>query len=193
MIELDATEKSLIDFLRYSNKVYGLREKINSVTDYRKKPKIPAGIIIFVALCGFLFRIGSFNQLKYHIKRKLFDFLRVGRSDLTVPSTETVRRQLKAPQTLSYMKLMNKSIVNKARRNGVLRRNAIRGYKVVAIDGVELFNSTKKCCDSCLMRVVQGVPQSFHGAVVAMSVGPKPNIVLGTQMLEPKKDGCIVF
>jgi hypothetical protein len=30
---------------------------------------------------------------------------------------------------------------------------AINGLKIASIDGVDLFESTKKCCDKCLTRI----------------------------------------
>jgi hypothetical protein len=54
---------------------------------------------------------------------------------------------------------------------------------------VELFESTKKCCDTCLSRVQRdGITHYFHRAVVCATVGSDPHIILGQEMLKPKND-----
>jgi hypothetical protein len=45
---------------------------------------------------------------------------------------------------------LNNSIIKTSIKNKVFRNGTIDGLKVVAIDGVELFESTKKCCNNCL-------------------------------------------
>lgn len=55
---------------------------------------------------------------------------------------------------------------------------------------MEVFESTKKSCKRCLTRVdKQGVTHYYHKAVVCATVGSDPHIVLGYEMLGPKK-GC---
>lgn len=55
---------------------------------------------------------------------------------------------------------------------------------------LNLFDSTKKCCDKCLTRVDKnGVIHYFHRSVVCATVGSDPHLIIGQEILEPKKDG----
>jgi len=101
---------------------------------------------------------------------------------------DTMRRVLKRFD-VGYLHDVNKDIVQIARRNRVFQRNQIGGYTVAAIDGVELFN-TNTSCEECLSRKkITGETEYFHKSVVCMSVGSEPRIILGAEMLHPKKDG----
>jgi hypothetical protein len=83
---------------------------------------------------------------------------------------------------------MHESIIKKARANKLVKNGTIDGYKVVAFDGVEMFESTKKSCPNCLTRVYDNVTHYFHRSVVAAYVGQDPHIVIGHEMLKPKQD-----
>lgn len=71
----------------------------------------------------------------------------------------------------------------------MLQEGTIGGLVVVGLDGVELFESTTKCCEHCLMRVKDGVPHYFHCAVGCMTVGSDPHLILGLESLHPWTDG----
>ncbi|MGO5067412.1 alpha/beta fold hydrolase [Clostridium sp. LCP25S3_F8] len=82
-------------------------------------------------------------------------------------------------------KEMHNSIIKTAIKNKVFKNGTIDNLKVVAIDGVELFESTKKCCDNCLTRLDKnGTTHYFHRSVVCSTVGSDPYIILGQEMLE---------
>jgi len=81
-------------------------------------------------------------------------------------------------------------IIKTSIKNKVFRTGTLDGLKIVAIDGVELFESAKKCCENCLSRTHKnGVTHYFHRTVVCVTVGSDSHIILGQEMLEPKKDG----
>ena len=85
---------------------------------------------------------------------------------------------------------IHKHIVKTTIKNKVFRNGTIDGLKIVAIDGMELFESSKKCCENCLTRVQKGgTTHYFHRSVVCLTLGSDPHIILGQEMLEPKKDG----
>ncbi len=81
-------------------------------------------------------------------------------------------------------------MIKRIRRNGVERGGTIGRYVVAAIDGVELFSSTKRSCKMCLTRENQaGKTEYFHRSVVCASVGKDPHIIYGQEMLRPR-DGA---
>ena len=176
----------LKQLLTYINKVYDIGEKINTLKD--KKVKSPAKIstITFVVLFGFMLQIRSFNRLENWLKKGKFK--KVVPKNTKMPRIDAVRRSL-SDFDLDGLKGIHNGIVKTTIKNKVFRSGTLNGLKVVAIDGVELFESTKKCCEKCLSRLHKnGVTHYFHRSVVCVTVGSDPHIILGQEMLEPKKD-----
>ncbi|MBU5314521.1 transposase [Tissierella carlieri] len=171
----------------YINKVYDIGEKINTLKDKRVKSQVKISTVSFVVLFGFMLQIRSFNRLDHWFERGKFK--KVVPKKTKIPRIDTVRRCL-SDFDLDGLKNMHNHIVKTAIKNKVFRNGTIDGLKVAAIDGVELFESTKKCCDKCLSRVHKdGVTHYFHRSVVCSTVGSDPHLILGQEMLEPKKDG----
>lgn len=180
-------KKYLKGFLTYIKKVYKMDQKINRAPEVRKKPQTSIRTIVYVVFLGLLFRMDSMNHLNGWIKTNRFKKMLPRGS--RIPLMDTLRRVLKK-FNLRYLHETNVSIVQKSRRNGVLRRNGIGGYTVAAIDGVELFKSTNTSCEGCLTRKrTSGEKEYFHKSVVCMSVGSAPRVILGIEMLHPRNDG----
>jgi Transposase DDE domain len=172
--------------LTYVSTVYGIGKKIKMAKDERKKPQILASTVFCIVLLGFLFRMESFNQLN--------GWIRVGRfrkllpKGTRVPFIDAIRESLSTYE-LSVLYEAHREIIQTARRNKVFQQGTIGGWVVVGLDGVELFESTKKCCDQCLTREKEGITHYFHRGVGCMSVGSDPHILLGIEHLHPKQDG----
>ncbi|NLZ33865.1 MAG: transposase [Clostridiales bacterium] len=178
--------KYLNQILTYFSKVYHFREKIKSIKDGRVKPQVDMVTISFILLMGFMIQVPSFNRLEKWIKNNKFKKLLPRKSKM--PSIDTVTYALDKVD-LDSLNNFNTHIVKTTIKNKVFRYGTIDGYKVSAIDGVELFESTKKCCEDCLTREYNDGMHYFHRSVVCMTVGSDPHIILGQEMLEPKKDG----
>lgn len=177
----------LKQMLTYINKVYHIGKKINTLKDKRIKFSAKVSTISFVVLFGFILQIRSFNRLEHLLEKNKFKKLLPKKTK--VPRIDTVRRSL-SDFDLEGLNNMHNQIIKTAVKNRVFRTGTMDGLKVVAIDGVELFESTKKCCDKCLSRVHNGgVTHYFHRSVVCSTVGSDPHLILGQEMLEPKTDG----
>ena len=177
----------LKQLLTYINKVYDIGKKINSLKDIKVKSSAKISTIAFVVLFGFMLQIRSFNRLEHWIKKNKFKKVLPKKTKL--PHIDAIRRFL-SDFDLDGLKNIHNEIIKTTIKNKVFRNGTIESLKVVAIDGVELFESTKKCCDKCLSRVHKdGVTHYFHRSVVCATVGSDPHIILGQEMLEPKKDG----
>lgn len=172
--------------LTYINKVYKINEKINRVPEVRSRPQTEIGTIFYVLFLGLLFRMESINHLNGWIKTKRFK--KMLPRGTRVPLMDTLRRVLKI-FNVGFIHQMNRDIVQKARRNRVFQRSKIGGYTVAAIDGVELFNTNTSCAECLSRKKTNGEVEYFHKSVVCMSVGSEPRIILGGEMLHPKKDG----
>jgi len=177
----------LKQMLTYFSKVYHLGEKINSLKDKRVKSLVKTSTITFIVLFGFMLQIRSFNRLENSLKKGKFK--KVLPKKTKIPRIDAVRRCL-SDFDLDGLRNIHTEIVKTTIKNKVFRNGTIDGLKVAAIDGVELFESTKKCCDKCLTRVDKtGNIHYFHRSVVCSTVGSDPHIILGQEMLEPKEDG----
>ena len=106
-----------------------------------------------------------------------------------MPRIDAVRRCI-SDFYLKGLKDIHTGIVETTIKNKVFRNGTVNGLKVVSIDGVKLFESTKKCCDKCLTHIDKnGITHYFHRAVVCSTAGSDPHIILEQEMLEPKEDG----
>lgn len=170
----------------YINKVYDIGEKINTLIDKKVKSQVKISTITFLVLFGFMLQIRSFNRLNHWLKKDKFK--KVLPKKTSMPCIDAVRRCL-SDFDLDGLKNIHTDIIKTTIKNKVFRNGTIDGLKVVAIDGVELFESTKKCCNKCLSRVQKdGITHYFHRSVICATVGSDPHIILGQEMLEPKKD-----
>jgi hypothetical protein len=177
----------LKQILTYVNKVYDLGEKINTLENKKIKSPVKVFTISFIVLLGFMLQIKSFNRLKHWIKRDKFKELFSKKT--SIPDIDAIRRSL-SDFDLGGLKVMNNHIIKKAIKNRVFKNGTVDNLKVVAVDDVELFDSTKKCCDKCLNRVDKnGVTHYFHRSVVCATVGNNHHLIIGQEMPEPKKDG----
>jgi len=177
----------LKQMLTYFSKVYHLGEKINTLKDKRVKSPVKISTITFVVLFGFMLQIRSFNRLNHWLKAGKFKKVLPKRTKM--PRIDAVRRCLN-DFDLDGIKNIHNDMIKTIIKNKVFKNGTLDSLKVVAIDGVELFESTKKCCDSCLTRVDKnGTTHYFHRSVVCATVGSDPHIILGQEMLEPKRDG----
>lgn len=178
-------ENCLKQILTYITKVYDVGEKINSLKNKNKSP-VKISTISFIVLFGFMLQIRSFNRLERLLKRNKLKKLLP--KNTKMPYIDAVRRSL-SDFDLDGLKDFHSHIVKTTIKNKVFRNGTIDGLKVVALDGTELFESTKKCCDKCLTRNDKnGTKHYFHTSIVCATVGSDPHIIIGQEMLEPKKD-----
>lgn len=171
--------------LTYVSTVYGIGDKIKRAKDGKQRPQILASTVFCVMLIGFLFRMESFNQLNGWLHNGRFRKLLSG---VRLPFIDALRESLSS-YDMDVLRQTQREIIQKARRNHVFRQGTIGGRIVVGLDGVEMFESTKKCCEHCLTREIDGVTHYFHRAVGCMTIGSDPHLLLGLESLHPKTDG----
>ncbi len=82
---------------------------------------------------------------------------------------------------------IHEGTIDRMKRNRIWKNGTIGGYRIAAIDGAELFASTKRSCPDCLTRRHRsGGTEYFHRSVVCMTVGEPPHVILGQEMLKPR-------
>ncbi len=178
---------ALRKLLIYMKKVYQIPAKVRNLSDGRKRRSIPAFNIIMPVLVSLILQYESFHTVftAPESMGKRLKHLIKGR----VAKVDAVRDVL--TRTLpEEVEGIHTSLIKRTRRNGVERGGTIDRYVVAALDGVELFSSTKKSCKTCLTRKNQaGKTEYFHRSVVCASVGKDPHIIYGQEMLKPR-DGA---
>ena len=177
----------LRSLLQYLSSVYDIGGKIHKLRDNRNNPKILTTSIVLTLLIGFMLKIRSFNQLDDWLEHN--DFRRIVPRKMRLPRIDAIRDSLKVME-LTDIQAFHHSIITTSIKNKLVRNGTIDGYKVVAFDGVELFESTKKNCVNCLTRVINKVPHYFHKSIIGAYVGQDPHIIIGQEMLKPKLDSA---
>ncbi|WP_207635881.1 hypothetical protein [Clostridium senegalense] len=180
------SKKHLYKLLTYINKVYDLSEKIKGLKDKRPKPKVATSTVSFLVLMGFMLQMRSFNRLNKWTKKDKFK--RLFKRGTKLPSIDTIRYSL-SEFDLDTLNNMYDNVIKTIKKNKVFIKGTIDDFRVAAIDGVELFESTEKHCNECLTRKDKnGKIHYFHKSIVCMMIGIKPNIIIGQEMLNRKKD-----
>ncbi|GGJ96354.1 hypothetical protein GCM10007063_18460 [Lentibacillus kapialis] len=105
------------------------------------------------------------------------------------PSHDTLRDTL-CQWDLDHLDQCHDQFIARFKQNRGPRKGNIDGWRVGAIDGVELFNSTSRSCSDCLVRRnKEGETEYFHRAVFLQKVGGDPRIIYDVEHLKPR-DGA---
>jgi DDE family transposase len=159
---------------------------VAGLRDRRRRPQIATATVWLAVFGMFAMRLGSVNALEQELRRPKRWTRWVGTERR--PSADTVARvvsQLELPTQRQLLTALNRQ---------AWRRKAIHGrrgatYRVVAMDGHELWASRARCCAECLVRetTVGGVkvPEYYHRVVVAQWVGVTPPALLDVERVRP--------
>jgi len=159
---------------------------VKQARDGRRSPAIKPATVFVVMLFFFLFRLRSMEELNRNVKKGRFRQLVPKREQL--PSHDAVRQAMMKWDLESHR--ANQALfVTKFKQNKGPNQGRIAGWRVAAIDGVELFASKSRCCEECLSRqLTSGETEYFHRAVCLQKVGGDPRVIYGIELLK-KKDG----
>ncbi len=148
--------------------VYQIPQKIKSVKDKRKRKSIPLYNILMLVLLCMITQYESFHTVfstNESMGKRLRNCIK-GR----IPKVDAVRDALSRLDPKEIQKIID-TVIKKIRRNRIFAGGTIGPYKVMAIDGVELFSSRKKSCPGCLSRKLKsGETEYFHRSVVQRCV-----------------------
>jgi hypothetical protein len=174
------------ELISHSSKIYQLRTMVKQAKDGRKSPEIKSATVFVVMLFFFLFRLSSMEELDRNVRKGRFRQLIPDKEKM--PSHDTARQAL-MKWDLESLQDSHELFISKFKQNKGPKRGTIDGWRVAAIDGVELFASKSRCCDECLTRqLTNGETEYFHRAVFLQKVGGDPRIIYETELLK-KKDG----
>lgn len=174
------------ELVSHSSKIYQLKTMVKEAKDGRCSPDIKAATIFVVMLFAFLFRLRSMEEIGRNVEKGRYGKLIPEKERL--PSHDVLKQALMKwdleSHHANHARFMAKFKQNKGPQKGM-----IDGWRVAAIDGVELFSSESRCCGECLCREkTTGKTEHFHRAVFLQKVGGDPRIIYETELLK-KKDG----
>ncbi len=174
-------------FLRYTLKVYGLREIIQGYTDRRRHPQIAPAQIFLSVFWLWVFRWCSLQQLE---RRMVEDPWRQAQLlPGRMGSVDTISYGLKRA-ALGPLRRGLQAVVQRAHRAKVWSPGTVGPWTVVTVDGTELWATRRRHCSECQERVVgprdAGVREYFHRAVFCQVLGRPPRMLLD---VEPQLPG----
>jgi len=182
-------KKRALQFFKYINKVYGLNQFINNLSDRRINPSIPFTTVITVLFLGIVTRMGSLNQIEEKMRQGYFNKA-LGKKVIK-GSAETFGNVLQiciVEQLISYCR----EIVKTARYNKAFQSGTLDGFTVIALDGTELTRTESKhrscnCCKKSEYTMENGtrVVQMHENFVGASYVGKPPNLIIGIERINP--------
>ncbi len=150
------------------------------------RPQIPTATVWLCVFAMFALRLRSFNALEEDLRRGRGWAHWVGARRL--PSADTVGRVL-GGTVLAEQRALLASLARRAWRAKAIHGRPGEAYRVVAIDGHELWASRARCCAECLTREVTGrsgpVQEYYHRVVVAQWVGVTPPAILDVEQIRP--------
>jgi hypothetical protein len=160
---------------------------VATLRDARPRPQIPTATVWLAAFALFALRLRSFHALEQDFRRpRRWTAWLGGRP----PSADTLGRGL-AALSLPELRQLLAGVNRRAWRRKTMHRRPGDPYRVVAVDGYELWASRARCCAHCLQRtvVVGGVPwvEYYHRVVVAQWVGVTPPGFLDVERIHPSE------
>ncbi len=167
----------------YLQKVFDFRVRVAQLRDSRLKPRIPTANVWLSALAMFALRLRSLHRLEQELRRAKRWESWVGAEK---PSADTTGRVMARLEGLRELVVVLNRI---AWRNKAIHLRPLESYRVVAVDGHELWRSRARCCSECLVRRIkvgdQTVLEYYHRVVMAQWVGVSPPAILDLELIKP--------
>jgi Transposase DDE domain len=164
---------------------------VATVRDARPRPQIPTATVWLAAFALFVLRLRSFHALEQDLRRpRRWTAWLGGRP----PSAETLGRGL-AGLSLPELRQLVAVVHRRAWRRKTIHGRPGETYRVVAVDGYELWASRARCCPHCLQREVrvkgERQVEYYHRVVVAQWVGVIPPGILDVERIHPAEGEVI--
>ena len=170
-------------FCRYVDKVFHFGQQLQTLSDTRLRPQIPAAAV-FASAWG-LFATGRGSLNRFDKEARLPSRLRaiVGPR---IPSGDTIGRVFTQLDSGPVRRMLS-SINRQVRRNKALGPSGT--LMVAAVDGHEFFSSRKRCCPDCQTRTIevngQAVTEYYHRGVICHLTGHPLALPLDLELQRP--------
>ena len=166
---------------------WGFRELVTALRDTRPRPQIPTATVWLAAFALFVLRVRSFHALEQDLRRPRRWAAWLGGRP---PSAETLGRGL-ARLSLPELRQLVAIVHRRAWRRKTIHGRPGEAYRVVAVDGYELWASRARCCPQCLQREVrvkgERQVEYYHRVVVAQWVGVIPPRIMHVEPIRPSE------
>lgn len=183
-----ANEISLKKFFNYTSSVYDIDGNFKCLERKNCNAKSKASTVAKTMFCSMICEHGSINELNNVNKSKKTKLRMIYKQGEYIPRMHGLRDAIKDTNYHQIEKI-NETVIKKAKKNKVFQKNKIDGLTVMAWDGVELHETTKK---------IEGLPEREYEDIgeirkyikytCGMNVGPKANImVMSEQHLKKEK------
>jgi hypothetical protein len=185
----------LAQFVRYTQKVFDLKQRLRRVRDGRGQPLIP---ILPVALClllGVVTRVPSYLDLAQQTRRRRWRHFCGLKEALSDDTLDYVTERMQPEDWRQNQAEVLKTL----KGNKALESCKINGLLFLSLDANEHFKSRSRCCRCCCQRQVevtgadgqeQKVTEYYHRYVFAQINGPKINLLLDVEPVRPGEDEC---
>jgi len=133
----------------------------------------------------FVLRLRSFNALEEQLRRPGRWERWTGRKK---PSADTIGRVMSGLSAEDLRVLLAK-IHRQCWRRKAIHVRAGEAYRVVAMDGHELWSSRSRCCKQCSKRTIKvgdhEEAEYYHRVVVAQWIGVRPATIIDLELIRP--------
>ena len=172
------------EFILYITKVYSFDEMVKRANDFRRTHDYKSPTIFTIMLIGFVLRLESMEEFGRDIQYGRFK--QVVPRKKGKPSHDVLRDAL-CQWDLDHLDRCYAQFIAKFKQNRGPQKGSIDGWRVGAMDGVELFHSTSRNCSDCLSRKnKKQETEYFHRAVFLQQVGGGSRVVYGIEHLKPR-------
>lgn len=173
------------DLLNYGNSVYQIGEKINSLTRKNSNSKIKASTGAKLLMTGLICQNRSINEIietTYASK----NFKNIYKPREIKAKTHGLRDCIIDTDYKQYEKI-NEDILKTIKENKFFRKNLIDGLSVVAVDGVEEFETNKNIKKLPERKHRDERISRYYKVLGIMSIGEKSQILLKLEELKEKE------
>ncbi len=187
---MQETAHSLPSFFQYINKVFRFRSHLPSLSDARLDPDISPQSVFLTLFYGFVFRLPSFQQIEAELAHSFLpQWIGVER-----PFTDDVLRYSLCGFDLEPLEQMLVDVNRRLKRGKAFDPGRVQGHIVAALDGIEVWSSYSRHCDSCLERTVKLRDQAgrkvertqyYHRAVGVQIINSPVKPFLAVEWLQP--------
>jgi hypothetical protein len=175
--------------------MFEFRTLVDQLRDRRCQPQIPTSNVWLSGFLMFVLRYRSFNALEQELRRakRLESFVGARK-----PSADTMGEVLSGFEC-DTVRRMAVEVNRSAWRKKSIHQRKGESYRIVAVDGHELWASRSRCCQDCSVRKVtvgkkgrkRKVKEYYHRVVVAQWVGVTPPPILDVELIR-KGEGEVV-
>lgn len=172
------------EFILYNTKVYNLDKMVKGANDFRRSQTYHPSTIFMIILMGFALRLESMEAFDRETQKGRFKPVVPHKNGK--PSHDVLRDTL-GQWDLDHLAQCHDQFIAKFKQNRGPYKGNMDGWRIGAIDGVELFSSTSRSCPDCLSRKnKEDETEHFHRAVVLQKVGGDPRVIYGVEHLKPR-------